>query len=308
MTEPRRTVSRPGRSVLARPSGGFAMVALDQREALRAMFAEHGDGPVADAVLTRFKVTAARILSPHASALLVDEQFGFDAVVDSGAVAPGCALIAAADRFLPAHGELVGMSVIDPDVDPAEVARRGAVAMKLLVVYRPDGSPGERMELVGAFLERCHSHGLISIIEPVTRPPADGRPWDRDEAIVAAAEELGSAGADLYKAEVPLGGAGSDADLRRWCARLNAAISSPWVVLSTGVHPDRFPHALTVACQAGAAGFLAGRAVWAPVIGSPDIERALREVSVPRLQHLAEIVDAAFAERGAAGRRGASPR
>jgi sulfofructosephosphate aldolase len=41
----------------------------------------------------------------------------------------------------------------------------------------------------------------------------------------------------------------------------------------------------------GASGFLAGRAVWADIVGSPDIPKALREISIPRLERLAEIVD-----------------
>ncbi|CCK04446.1 Aldolase YihT [Cronobacter sakazakii 701] len=53
---------------IARPSGGFAMLAVDQREAMRLMFAAAGAAtPVADAVLTDFKLNAARVLSPYAS-------------------------------------------------------------------------------------------------------------------------------------------------------------------------------------------------------------------------------------------------
>nr|WP_211658322.1 hypothetical protein [Phytoactinopolyspora halophila] len=282
-------------SSLARPSGGFAMVAIDQREALRTMFERHSGGrPVGDETLTQFKVSAAQVLSPHASAILVDKHLGFDAVVDSAAIAPGCGLIAAVDHFVPGHGEHIGRSVVDDTVDPAEMAARGATALKQLIVYRPDGSAGERAEIVGEFLERCHRHDMISILEPVARPPVDGRTWNRDEMVVAAAEELGSAGADLYKAEIPLGKEGSDDELRRWCGRLDEAITSPWVVLSTGVPPERFPHALEIACSAGAAGFLAGRAVWAPVIGSVHLDQALGDVSVPRLQELTQIVDAAM--------------
>ena len=65
---------------LARPSGTLAMVAVDQREALRGMFAKFQDGPVSDAQLTQFKVDVARELSPYASALLVDQEFGIDAI------------------------------------------------------------------------------------------------------------------------------------------------------------------------------------------------------------------------------------
>ncbi len=49
---------------ITRASGGFAMLAVDQREAMRLMFAAAGaKTPVADSVLTDFKVNAAKILS-----------------------------------------------------------------------------------------------------------------------------------------------------------------------------------------------------------------------------------------------------
>lgn len=58
---------------ITRASGGFAMLAVDQREAMRMMFAAAGaPAPVADSVLTDFKVNAAKALSPYASAILVD--------------------------------------------------------------------------------------------------------------------------------------------------------------------------------------------------------------------------------------------
>lgn len=53
---------------ITRASGGFVMLAVDQREAMRLMFAAAGaKTPVADSVLTDFKVNAAKILSPYAS-------------------------------------------------------------------------------------------------------------------------------------------------------------------------------------------------------------------------------------------------
>jgi sulfofructosephosphate aldolase len=281
-------------SLLARPSGAFAMLAIDQREALRNMFAEHQQEPVPDEQVTSFKLAAARILSPYASGILVDKQFAFDRVVKEQAVAPGCGLIAAADHFIPAYGEVVGDVGIDPAVVPEEVRTQGAVALKLLVIYRPDGDPGKRISMVEEFLDRCHSAGLISIIEPVSRRPTDGRPWDWDEGVLAAAKELGSLGVDLYKAEVPLHGQGDEDEIRHRCSTLTKLISSPWVVLSSGVPHDLFPRAVELACREGASGFLAGRAVWASVIGSDDVDRDLREISVPRLQRLGEIVDAAI--------------
>jgi sulfofructosephosphate aldolase len=278
-------------SSIARPSGAFAMLAVDQREAMRGMFAERQDVPVTDEQLTRFKVAATRILSPHASAVLVDKQFAFDSVVEEGAVHASCGLIAAADHFIAGNGEYVTDVVIDDAVDPAAVRAQGAVAMKLLVIHRPDGDPAVRIDMVQQFVQRCREAGLVSIIEPVAKAPRDGRDWDWDACVVEAATELGDLGVDLYKAEVPGKGQGDEREIRRRCARITDAVSSPWVVLSSGVPAEVFPRAVQLACEEGASGFLAGRAVWASVIGSDDIERDLREVSAPRLQRLAELVD-----------------
>lgn len=285
------TTGSPGLQSIARPSGGFAMLAVDQREAMRAMFAEHQSTPVTDQQLTDFKVAAARVLTPYASAVLVDKQFAFDAAVEQGAVEPSCGLIAAADHFIAGNGEFVTAVEIDHEVDPAEVRDQGAVAMKLLVIHRPDEAASVRVQMVEEFVDRCRGAGLVSIIEPVAKAPRGGGDWDWDACVIEAARELGSLGADLYKAEVPLKGQGSDDDIRRGCAAITEAVASPWVVLSSGVPADLFPHAVELACREGASGFLAGRAVWASVIGSDDVERDLHEVSIPRLQRLAQLVD-----------------
>ncbi|MGC0142094.1 aldolase [Pseudactinotalea sp. Z1732] len=289
MAEP--TTAPPHLSDLQRPSGAFAMLAVDQREALRGMFAEHTRGPVSDQHVTDFKIAATRILSPHASAVLIDRQFGWEPIVQAGVVDERCALIAAADHFESAHGELVGNVTIDYQVDPVRVRDQGARAMKLLVIYRPDTEPRERIAMVEEFIGRCHDAGLLSIIEPLSRAPVSGSTWDWDAGVLAAARELGSLGADLYKGEVPLHGQGAPEEIRRRCAEITAAVDSPWVVLSSGVPEDVFPTAVRLACTEGASGFLAGRAVWASSIATPDVEADLRTAAVARLQHLGEIVD-----------------
>ncbi|MHB1534512.1 MAG: hypothetical protein ACYC1D_07875, partial [Acidimicrobiales bacterium] len=52
-----------------------------------------------------------------------------------------------------------------------------------------------------------------------------------------------------------------------------------------------FSRAVVAACRGGASGFLAGRAIWADAIAAGDYATALTNVSVPRLQILAELVD-----------------
>lgn len=284
-------------SPITRPSGGFAMLAVDQREAMRLMFAAATKTTASDQTLTDFKVAATRILSPYASGVLVDRQFAYDAVLGAGAVAPQCGLILSGDQFHPGNGIPVDRVTIDEDVDAEAARRQGVVALKLLVLWRPDEPAEDRLAMVAAFNEKCHRAGLLSIIEPVVRPPRDGWSFDREEAIVAAARELGATGADLYKGEMPLGGDADDRTLLGACQRLNDVLDTPWVILSSGVAADLFGNAVRLACQAGASGFLAGRAVWASVVGARNPETMLADVSVPRLHRLGEIVDSALAAR-----------
>lgn len=283
---------------ITRPSGGFSMLAVDQREAMRLMFAAAGvPAPVTDRQLTDFKVNAAKILSPYASAILVDQQFCYRQVVEQNAIAESCAMIVAADAFIPGNGIPVDSVVIDKNVDAQAVKRDGGKALKLLVLWRSDEDPAQRLEMVHNFNQLCHANGLLSIIEPVVRPPRRGDVFDREQAIIEAAKELGDSGADLYKVEMPLYGKGTQQDLLNASQTLNEQINMPWVILSSGVDEKLFPRAVSVAMQAGASGFLAGRAVWSSVVGLPDTELMLRDISVPKLQRLGEIVDEMMARR-----------
>jgi len=298
-------LASPSVDCLARPSGGLAMLAVDQRESLRAMISDATGQPPAsipDSRLTDFKVAVAEYLSPLASALLVDVQFGWDAVVRAEVTAPSCALIAAADKFIPSATEFVADAVIDEAIDPTVVRAQGAKALKLLVIWRPDGIAARRTAMVADFVQRSHAAGLVSIIEPVSRGPLAGGERDSDAGILAAARELGRLAADVYKAEVPTHGLGSDRDVEAGCAAITEAVEGPWVVLSSGVDADRFPRTVALACRQGASGFLAGPAVWASVVGHPVLPTALRTTATDRLRRLSDVVDDAVSSRSTDGR------
>lgn len=283
---------------LTLPSGGLAMLAIDQREAMRLMFqAATGVVPTPDKTLTDFKVTATKILSPYASAVLVDRQFCLDEVVKTGAVADSCAMIVSGDEFIPGNGIPVDDVRIDEAIDAQKVREMGGKALKLLVLYRSDEPAEARLSMVDAFVKKCKSAGLVSIIEPVVRAPRRHAEFNREECILAAAKELGATQADIYKSEMPLGGKGQFKDLVDAAKKLNDLIGMPWVILSSGVAPDLFPRAVRAAMQAGAQGFLAGRAVWANTVGLPDTELMLQDLAVPRLQRLRAIVDEMMAKR-----------
>lgn len=279
-------------SKLARESGGLAMVAVDQREALRGMFAAHQSAPVTDAQLTKFKVDVARELTPYASALLVDQEFGLDAIVDQNAMAKNSGLIAAADLLIGPAGGAATDTAVDQAVDPIRMKNIGAAGLKFLVLWRKDESAESRLELVNQFKEYCDKAQLPSIIEIIVKQSKNIEvPFDREAQIIEAAKEARNWKPDLYKAEVPFHGEGDLEKIQEHAHLISEAINGPWVVLSNGVKQPFFASAVKACCKGGASGFLAGRAVWADIVGEKDIPNALREVSIPRLQELSEIVD-----------------
>jgi sulfofructosephosphate aldolase len=262
------------------------MVAMDQRESLRAMLGAHSPAPVPDSDLTKFKLAVATELGRHASGFLIDRTYGFDQVLTDRLLPPTCGLILAADRLRhPPEGGPVVDTTIDEEINPAHVRERGVVAMKLLVVWRPDADRDKRLTMAAEFVRRCAEAGLLSILEGVVRPRSD---LDFDQLQIEAAAELGSLRPSLYKAQVPRRGI-DEVAVGRVCERISTAIPVPWVVLSQGVSIADFPAAVRTACHAGASGFLAGRAIWSDTLADPT--PLLRSRAVDRLKRLAELVD-----------------
>jgi len=261
---------------LARPSGTFAMVAMDQRESLRTMLREHGHEP-ADERVRAFKTAVARELAPHASGFLIEPEH-LDAVVPH--VPHG--LLLAVDRLVQDEGGPVEDTSLDEEARPSE----GVAGVKLLVIWRDDERRAERVELARRFVAVAERHGVLSVLEPVVRHE------DREWAIVEAARELGATGCSLYKCQVPREGRGEQAAITAGAREIDAVLPCPWVVLSQGVAADDFPGAVEASCKGGASGFLAGRALWTATLGADDPTELLREHSVPRLRELGAIVDA----------------
>ncbi|BCB78803.1 aldolase [Phytohabitans flavus] len=272
--------------------GGFAMLALDQRESLRRMFPQVDGKEVGDDALRRFKTTAARVLSPFASAVLLDRPY---AVTDSRpeTLSPACGFILAADDLVQPPGEAVVDTGLDTEVTPEFVKQVGANAVKLLVLWRPDGREQERAELVRAFVAVAREAGVASLVEAIARP-AGSDVWenqaDRHAAILDAAREIAPLGGLIYKAEVPGYAPGDVSRVREHAELMTDIVPVPWVVLSNGVAQPDFADALRAACLGGASGFLAGRAIWADTVADPDTDQALATRSVERLRALSAIV------------------
>lgn len=280
-------------AALARPSGAFAMLALDQRESLRTMLGPRHGGAVHDDVLAAFKVDAVRALSAHASAVLLDVETGLGPVLDAGVLAPGTSLIVAADRLTQAPGGPVESTDVDESVLDDDSVAAIAAAYKLLVIWRAGRDEAARRRTVEAFLAGCRARGRPGIVEGIVRGPGDAPldSADHAELVREAAIELGGLGPDVYKAEVPTHGQADDAAVTDGAARLTEVLTCPWVVLSNGVAPERFPDAAIAACRGGASGFLAGRAIWLSAVAAADPRHDLETAAATRLGSLAARVD-----------------
>jgi sulfofructosephosphate aldolase len=288
MNAPAVPLTRADRyAALARPTGAFAMVALDQRVSLETMFEAAGlsaDEPALDA----FRMEALRAVLPHASAVLLETGFlsrgGFDELKGAS-----CGRIVAVDSLRQVRGHPVQDSDLDVDAVPVAVSL-GAHALKLLVVWTPGQDNARRVTTVQAFITAAHERGVLALVEGIVQAdPATGKPASSEEylrASVAFAE-----GCDVYKAQVPVHGGSDAASVTALARELTDALPMPWVVLSTGVKPEEFEGAVSASCRGGASGFLAGRAIWAPALTAEDRPRYLQEVSVPRLDRLCAIVD-----------------
>lgn len=289
----------PAPAALARPSGCFAMVAMDQRDSLRTMMAQRrpeGDAaPVPDSALTSFKLDVARSLGPSASALLIDDEYGYRALTDSGVLPPGCATVLALDTLDQRPGGPVEDTGLDERIDVARAVAEGTRAFKLLVIWRRDTARDRRIALAARFIEVCRAAGAASVLEPVARPTPEEEAagtFRLNEAIVEAARELAPLRPSLYKCQVPDGGSGTVAETAAQAERIDRVVDVPWVVLSQGVAPRDFPRAVEGACRAGASGFLAGRALWTDALDADDRRARLHGACAERLRRLGETVDA----------------
>ena len=110
-------------------------------------------------------------------------------------------------------------------------------------------------------------------------------------------------GVDLFKLESPLtaqdvpGVDGEGADkAQALFDEMGQAAGRPWVMLSAGAGKEDFRRILTHAYKAGAAGYLAGRAIWLDAFQHfPDwdaIRNGLRNDAAPYMKTLNDLTDA----------------
>ena len=264
--------------------GVFMILAVDHRDALRAMLNRDQPETVPANRLTEIKLSIVEILGPLATAVLLDPVYSGGQAIAQRALSPKTAFVIAIEE----QGYLV-----DPysrrttmlDGWSIEKARMlGASGVKVLLFYHPRAGVTTEIQeqLVKDLLVECGRFDIPMFLEPIIYPqdPGLGKDSalfaaDRPKIMIETVRRLGALKPDILKLEFPLD-CRYEKDETAWgdaCAQLNEASPVPWTLLSGGDSFELFEKQVRVACQNGCSGFIAGRALWREAVHLHGDER-----------------------------------
>lgn len=310
-----------GIDACADQKGVIRAAAMDQRGSLKKEIGKQGGEPT-DASLTDFKTAVTKALTPYASAILMDPEYGLPALPER---APHAGVLLAYEKTgydTSAKGRM-------PDLLERWSVRRlveaGADAIKVLIYYDAfdDDDISDRKH---AWLERigaeCAAADVPFFLEPLAYDDdmdekglefAKRKPEHVKAYMARLSEER--FGVDVLKVEVPVNMAyvkGSKANktgevaydqgeaLRHFKDAADAA-TKPFIYLSAGVSDEVFRESLEMAGEAGArfSGVLCGRATWKDGIpvyakqGRAAFDTWLGDRGVKNIQMLNQVLDRA---------------
>jgi tagatose 1,6-diphosphate aldolase len=273
---------------LSNERGVIAAAAMDQRGSLQKALATARGVDVKEItpeVMSEFKVAVSRILTPHASAILLDPEFGLEA---GRARAPRCGLILAYELSGYDNTRPGRLPDLLPHVSAKRIVDWGADAVKILIYYTPFDDPAVK-DIKHAFVERigaeCETWEIPFFLEFVGYDPKGGDERGveyakaKPEIVKRSMEEFTKPQyhVDVLKVEVPVNAEyveGSsvykgpkaytrDEALKHF-REAAAAASKPFIYLSAGVSNAQFVESLNMASEAGTddSGVLCGRATW----------------------------------------------
>jgi tagatose 1,6-diphosphate aldolase len=282
----------------ATAGGQFIILAMDHRGNLQRALRPDDPARVTYEEMVAFKQEVSAALSPVATAILLDPVYGAAQSVAAGAVAGRSGLVVAVEETGYTGEPTARESKILPGWGVEQIARMGGTAVKLLVYYHPEAPNAAAQEqLVREAAEACARHEIPFFLEPLSfsleGPRAKLSATERRAVVVETARRLTPLGVDVLKAEFPVD-SNEVQDETVWadaCRELSDASTAPWVLLSAGVSFAVYERQTLIACQAGASGVMAGRAVWneAAELDGPARTAFLLQVATPRLQRLATL-------------------
>ncbi|QLB13024.1 tagatose 1,6-diphosphate aldolase [Bisgaardia hudsonensis] len=263
---------------LCTKDGVIAALAIDQRGALRRMM---GDD-ITPQQVSEFKTLISQDLTPYASSILLDPEFGWAASEKRDG---NCGLIMAYEKTGYDKTAVGRFPDLIDDVSVYRLKEKGAEAVKLLIYFDIDEA-FEINDRKAAFVERvaseCHTEGLPLFLEIIAYDATNDdkafyakvKPRKVIEAMKFFAKPR--FGVDVLKVEVPVdmnyveGFATGEVlytqeEAKAFFKAQSEATTLPFIFLSAGVSAKLFQETLLFAKEAGSEfnGVLCGRATWA---------------------------------------------
>jgi tagatose 1,6-diphosphate aldolase len=273
-----------GMKAVSNERGVIAAAAMDQRGSLKKSLAKEKGGEIGDREMEEFKILVTEVLTRHASAILLDPEWGLPA---SKRRAKGAGLLLAYEK--------TGYDANTPGrlgdlLDHWSVRRlkdEGADCLKILLYYTPFDSK-DINERKHAWVERigdeCRGNDIPFFLEFIGYEEGTdekGLEYAKKKPgiVTGAMQEFTKDryGVDVMKVEVPINmryvegssvssgqSAYSKKEAMDHFRRAADIATKPFIYLSAGVSNAEFTEALELAAEAGTrfSGVLCGRATW----------------------------------------------
>ena len=269
---------------LSDENGIISALAFDQRGALKRLMAQHQEAEPTVAQMEELKVLVAEELTPYASSMLLDPEYGLPA---TKALDKNAGLLLAYEKT----GYDTSSTKRLPDCLDVWSAKRikeqGADAVKFLLYYDVDSSD-ELNQQKQAYIERvgseCVAEDIPFFLEILAYDEKIADASSAEYAKVKPHKDIGAMkvfsdprfNIDVLKVEVPVNvkyvegfGDGEVVHTKEQAAAFfkeqDEATNLPYIYLSAGVSAKLFQETLVFAHESGANfnGVLCGRATWA---------------------------------------------
>ena len=308
-----------GLKAVSNGRGVIAAAAMDQRGSLKSAIAKEKGiekGEVTPEMLEEFKSAVVRVLTPHASAILLDPEYGLPA-----------AKVRSKNAGLLLAYENSGYDNTRPGRLPdlldvwsvRRLAAAGGDCIKILLYYTPLDSPGIN-EIKHAWVERigaeCVASDVPFFLELVGYEEGGDEKGiafarKKPDIVVQSMAEFSKPqyGVDVLKVEVPVNMAyvagtkackGESAYTRDQAKehfrRAAAAAKKPFIYLSAGVSNEVFTETLDLAAESRVnfSGVLCGRATWKdgiPVYAKQGVKALEDWLSAQGVQNIENVND-----------------
>ncbi len=274
---------------VANKEGVITAAAMDQRGSLQKSIAKArgvSDKEVTPEMMSEFKTIVTKVLTPYASAILLDPEFGLPA---SKSRSKNAGLLLAYEKT----GYDATMEGRIPDFLDGYTAKRlrqeGADCVKVLLYYTPFDEPkvnAKKHEIMERIGKECEEEDIAFFLEFVGYDPKSNTTDSleyakiKPDVVIKSMEEFAKDKykVDVLKVEIPVdvkylkgskayNGSQTAYDwegAKKIFKRQDQCMNKPFIYLSAGVSDEIFRENLELAISAGVdfAGVLCGRATW----------------------------------------------